>query len=186
MGVLTRQELEECNAAFDRFDQSKGGSISVTELRNLLKDINQLPDEDELFDLLLILNLDTSGSISRNQFIELVEQSKKKRIANIDEKGTIEAFVVCGGQQDKTGSVSTQKIAKVFKEFELSLDIDMDPSLWLNKLKLQLLLRRRKLKKARKNELFEYHHAQFHSLTSIYTTPFSLSLQPSKQNIQTI
>ncbi|KAH7831955.1 dynein light chain [Monocercomonoides exilis] len=122
--VLSRQEAEECKAAFDRYDTGKTGFVNLSELRKLLNEIGQLPNDDELFDLILQLNLDTSGTISFASYIELIELHKKKIHGALDDQGTLDAFVVCGGNRDKTGTVSTKKVSKIIHEYELTIDID--------------------------------------------------------------
>lgn len=138
--VLSRQEAEESRIAFERYDAAKTGFVNLSDLRKLLQEINQLPNDEELFDLILKLNLDSSGTISFNSFIELIELHKKKIHGALDDQGTLEAFglelksrtndnifviiVACGGNRDKTGTVPTKKVSKVIHEFELTIDID--------------------------------------------------------------
>ena len=90
--ILTRQEAEDCKNTFDRYDTQKTGSVNVSDLRSILSEINQLPNEDEFFDLTLKLNLDPTGTISFHTFIELVELHKKKVHGSLDDQGTLEAF----------------------------------------------------------------------------------------------
>ena len=90
--VLSRQEAEECKNAFDRYDTGKTGYVNLSDLRKLLSEIGQLPNDDELFDLVLKLNLDTSGTIPFQSFIELIELHKKKIHGALDDQGTLDAF----------------------------------------------------------------------------------------------
>ncbi|KAK2954096.1 putative Dynein 18 kDa light chain, flagellar outer arm [Blattamonas nauphoetae] len=122
--LLTRQEAEECKVAFDRRDVNQMKFINLKDLREVLQEVNQLPPDDELFELVLKLNLDSSGTITFQQFIRLVEMHKEKQHGNLDDNGTLEAFVVCGGNPDKTGTVETRKITKIVKQYELPVDIE--------------------------------------------------------------
>lgn len=40
------------------------------------------------------------------------------------EADTIEAFIALGGNRDKSGKISTERLAATIKEFELNVDID--------------------------------------------------------------
>jgi calmodulin len=66
-----------------------------------------------------------SGSIDFGEFLKVVEQ-KKERAENFDdEDDLIDAFVACGGNEDKTGCVEKETMVRIIKQdFGLTIDIE--------------------------------------------------------------
>ena len=55
---------------------------------------------------------------------KVIENQKASAAQANDETDTIEAFVALGGNPDKSGEISTDKLKAVITEFQLTIDID--------------------------------------------------------------
>ena len=49
---------------------------------------------------------------------------QKQKEAHDGESDTLDAFIALGGNADKTGQISTDKLRNVVKEFDLTIDIN--------------------------------------------------------------
>ena len=84
--------------------------IDVWELKSVLEAMGQRPTEDELFSLISEVDSDFSGTIDFSEFLRIIEKQKEKATAHNDEQDFIDAFVACGGNEDKSG-VGEQRAA---------------------------------------------------------------------------
>lgn len=71
--------------------------------------MDQSPTEDELFRMIAEVDADMSGSIDFSEFLRAIESQKRYAGENSGEGETLDAFVACGGKQDKTGEVQTER-----------------------------------------------------------------------------
>ena len=61
---------------------------------------------------------DNSGEIEFAEFLKVIENQKASAAKASDETDTVEAFVALGGNSDKTGEISTEKLRAVVKVCE--------------------------------------------------------------------
>merc|ERR1712070_314002 len=66
-----------------------------------------------------------SGSIDFAEFLKVIENQKERAENFDDESDMIDAFVACGGQNDKGGHVKRETLVKIIKhDFGLTIDIE--------------------------------------------------------------
>ncbi len=70
-----RKELQE---AFEIFDVNKDGSISKKELENILRSLNEDPEEEEIQQLLDEVDVDGNGEIDFEEFVALMGKIQKE------------------------------------------------------------------------------------------------------------
>eukprot|EP00163_Fabomonas_tropica_P000427 TRINITY_DN1025_c0_g2_i1.p1 TRINITY_DN1025_c0_g2~~TRINITY_DN1025_c0_g2_i1.p1 ORF type:complete len:153 (+),score=34.15 TRINITY_DN1025_c0_g2_i1:861-1319(+) len=121
---LTQDEIDECKTAFDKYDKDGSGSIDVWELRNTLIAMGQQPTEEEVFKLLSEADEDGSGTIEFPEFLNLIAMQKADVDARGDEGDIVDGFVALGGNPDKSGEISSEKLSQIVKMFQLTIDID--------------------------------------------------------------
>ena len=124
MNKLSNEEIEQCRDAFAKFDKDGSGSISDWELKAMLQSMGQDPSDEEVFDMIAEVDADGSGEIDFSEFLQVIIQQKEKTASQDDESDTIDAFISLGGNADKTGEVSTEKLRSICKDFGLTIDID--------------------------------------------------------------
>jgi calmodulin len=125
MGALSNEEIEACREAFARFDKDSSGAIDMWELRATLQSMGQEPSDEELFDMIAEVDTDGSGEIDFPEFLKVISSQKSKLANQDDESDTVDAFIALGGNADKTGEISTEKLRGIVKEFGLTIDIDV-------------------------------------------------------------
>lgn len=86
--------------------------------------MGQNPTEEEIFQMISQVDDDNSGEIEFAEFMKVIEIQQASNAKVSDETDTIEAFVALGGNADKTGEISTEKLRAVVKDFGLTIDID--------------------------------------------------------------
>ena len=122
---LSGREIDACREAFVAFDKDKSGTIDVWELRQVLADMGQAPTEEELFAMMAEVDDNMSGSIDFPEFLAVVESQKTQAEQLSKNNDMLDAFVACGGNADKTGSVSRETLVKIIKhDFQLTIDLE--------------------------------------------------------------
>ena len=66
---------------------------------------------------------DNSGEIEFSEFLKVIENQAAVAAAAGDETDTIDAYVALGGNKDKSGCISSDKLINTCKEFGLTIDI---------------------------------------------------------------
>mmetsp|Transcript_1642 Transcript_1642/g.3131 ORF Transcript_1642/g.3131 Transcript_1642/m.3131 type:complete len:169 (-) Transcript_1642:220-726(-) len=122
--VLTQEEIDQCREAFDRFDKDGSGSIDMWELRMVLQAMGQSPTEEELFAMISQVDDHGSGSIDFGEMLKVIDVQKQKMAERDDSQDTLDAFIAMGGNPDKTGQISSDRLRKTIKQFELTIDIE--------------------------------------------------------------
>jgi calmodulin len=123
--MLTQEEIDGCREAFLLFDKDRSGSIDVWELKQVLNAMGQKPSEEELFQMISEIDENMTGSIDFSDFLKVLESQKCRSISYDDESDMIDAFVACGGEPDKTGSVRSDTLIRIIKsDFGLTIDIE--------------------------------------------------------------
>ena len=123
--VLSQEEIDGCREAFLAFDKDRSGTIDVWELRQVLEAMGQKPTEEELFQMISEVDENMSGSIDFAEFLKVIENQKERAENFDDESDMIDAFVACGGLQNKSGHVKRDTLVRIIKhDFGLTIDIE--------------------------------------------------------------
>ena len=77
--------------------------------------MGQNPTEEEIFQMISQVDDDNSGEIEFAEFLKVIENQKTTAAKANDETDTIDAFIALGGQPNKTGEISTDKLKEVIK-----------------------------------------------------------------------
>lgn len=120
---LTEEERNQCREAFEKFDKDNSGAISDWELKAMLASMGQDPSDEEIFDMIAAVDDDGSNEIDFKEFCAVILMQKQKESGD-GESDTLDAFIALGGNQDKTGQVSTDKLRAVVNDFGLTIDIN--------------------------------------------------------------
>ncbi|GHP10857.1 SH3 domain-containing YSC84-like protein 1 [Pycnococcus provasolii] len=121
---LDGDEIAACREAFAKFDKDGSGTIDTNELKATLQSMGQNPTEEELFQMISQVDDDASGEIEFAEFLKVIENQKAAQAAADDDSDTVEAFVALGGNPDRSGEISTDKLRAVIQEFQLTIDIE--------------------------------------------------------------
>ena len=121
---LSQEDVNACREAFNKFDKDGSGTIDASELKATLNAMGQDLNEEEIFQMISQVDDDNSGEIEFAEFLKVIENQKASAAKASDETDTVEAFVALGGNSDKTGEISTEKLRAVVKDFGLTIDIE--------------------------------------------------------------
>ncbi|KAF9919372.1 hypothetical protein BX616_005415 [Lobosporangium transversale] len=75
-------EIADLKESFDTFDRNNDGSINRRELHSLLHIVGHKVNAKGLENLLAEYDVDLSGSIDFNEFVQLAQQLIKNKISN--------------------------------------------------------------------------------------------------------
>jgi Ca2+-binding EF-hand superfamily protein len=120
MAPLSNEEIEQCRVAFNKFDKDGSGSIADWELKQMLQSMGQDPSDDEIFEMIAQVDDDGSNEIDFGEFCKVIQIQKAASAGQSDETDTIDAFIALGGNADKSGQVSADKLRGIIKEVRSS------------------------------------------------------------------
>lgn len=121
---LTPEEVDMCRKAFAMFDRDASGTIDTKELKTALSALGQNPSEEELFVMISQVDEDGSKCIEFTEFMHVIQINKALSEKNSDEQELIDAFCALGGNIDKTGRISVDKLKQICVDFELTVSVD--------------------------------------------------------------
>jgi len=139
--VITDAEREEFNDAFKLFDKDGDGSITVTEIHTVFKDLGfkqyQKKDVEKMVES---VDKDGNGTIDLDEFIGLLRSKKSGKYAKMSPEDELkEAFKIF--DSDNNGTIDADELSTVMKalgedlnkeeiEFMIkSVDIDGDKNI---------------------------------------------------------
>ncbi|KAG2425323.1 hypothetical protein HXX76_013738 [Chlamydomonas incerta] len=106
------------------FDKDGSGTIDTKELRTALSALGQNPSEEDMFVMISQVDQDGSRCIEFKEFVRVIQINKQMSAKDADEVDTLDAFVALGGNLDKTGRISIDKLRAICEEFELTVNVD--------------------------------------------------------------
>jgi calmodulin len=113
--ALTNQEIEQCRTAFQQFDRDSSGTIDSNELKETLEAMGQHPTDEEVFSMLNLIDDNGSGTCDFSEFVKVILDQKLQQLDVDGELDTIAAFVAMGGNEDKSGVITSEKLSKTIK-----------------------------------------------------------------------
>lgn len=108
MDDIPEHRLKDYRDAFEMFDKDKDGTITVRELANVMRSLNQDPSEQELQDMIAEVDVDGNGRIDFEEFVSLMNRRSKE--TDIEEE-VINAFRVF--DKDGNGLISSNELRQV-------------------------------------------------------------------------
>ncbi len=105
---LQEDKVIECREVFELFDKDKSGSISTSELGDVMRALGANPSNTELQEMIEEVDKNKSGHIEFEEFLILFE--KKMREPD-SEQDLIEAFRIF--DRDNSGTISAKELKHV-------------------------------------------------------------------------
>lgn len=103
---LTKEQISDFREAFSLFDHDENGSISASELGQVLKALGQNPSKNELSDMINEVDVDGNGTVEFAEFVILMTNKVKEMTK---EEEISEAFNVLDKEKDNHISVKELK-----------------------------------------------------------------------------
>ncbi|KAI9900855.1 hypothetical protein N3K66_005117 [Trichothecium roseum] len=107
---FTADELAHFREAFNVFDSNGNGQITKEDLGRVMRSLGQKPSDAELQDMLNEVDLDQSGAVDFQEFLQMM--SKKGSKTSMEQE-LQEAFKVFDA--DGTGTISREELKHVMK-----------------------------------------------------------------------
>jgi Ca2+-binding EF-hand superfamily protein len=103
---LSKEQIADFREAFSLFDHDENGSISASELGQVLKALGQNPSKNELSDMINEVDVDGNGTVEFAEFVILMTNKVKEMTK---EEEISEAFNVLDKEKDNHISVKELK-----------------------------------------------------------------------------
>eukprot|EP00612_Vaucheria_litorea_P002478 CAMPEP_0171459286 /NCGR_PEP_ID=MMETSP0945-20130129/4630_1 /TAXON_ID=109269 /ORGANISM="Vaucheria litorea, Strain CCMP2940" /LENGTH=149 /DNA_ID=CAMNT_0011985273 /DNA_START=27 /DNA_END=476 /DNA_ORIENTATION=- len=115
--ALTEEQIAECRDAFSIFDKDGNGTISTSEIAQVMRSMNQNPSEEEIQQMISEVDSDGSGNIDFDEFLRMMAKSMNEE-RNADEE-MLAAFQVF--DRDGNGLISIDELKQVMIELDQQL-----------------------------------------------------------------
>lgn len=108
MAEMDENTIAEFKEAFALFDKDNDGTITTTELGTVMRSLGQAPTDSELQDMINEVDVDGSGTIDFQEFLEMMTKHMKETDTEQELK---EAFKVFDKNGD--GKISAEELKTV-------------------------------------------------------------------------
>mmetsp|Transcript_29921 Transcript_29921/g.88966 ORF Transcript_29921/g.88966 Transcript_29921/m.88966 type:complete len:519 (-) Transcript_29921:688-2244(-) len=109
---LTDDEKADLKETFDMFDKDGGGTISLDELREVMKKMGQTLTERELLEVFNEVDADKNGEIDFDEFTIMMQSTAGDRG---ERQELVDAFAVF--DEDGSGSTSKAEVKEIMEKF---------------------------------------------------------------------
>jgi len=118
---LGNERYKEIVKMFDLYDSDGGGEIDIKELQNLMKSLGQVMDEIEIKQMMNVLDVDHSGTVSKAEFLIWHLEQTTAEVLPPEEiaRGLFEFF-----DEDKSGHIATSEFFDKLANLDVGLTID--------------------------------------------------------------
>ncbi len=111
---LSEDEVNEIKEAFDLFDSDKSGSIDKSELKNALQNLGIDNKNHTLATMMKDLDKDDSGTVSFDEFIEMMTAKMSDKDTKEDLYKVFRLFI----GDDSTDKISLKHLKKVASDLQ--------------------------------------------------------------------
>ncbi|KAF5454675.1 hypothetical protein F2P56_024322 [Juglans regia] len=111
--VLSEEQIAEFQEAFCLFDKDGDGSITIEELANAIRSLDQNPTQEELQTMINEVDVDGNGTIEFGEFLNLMARKMKENEAEEELKEAFKVF-----DQDQDGYISPNELRHVMINLE--------------------------------------------------------------------
>ena len=128
--VALRRQIEDAERAWKCIDVDNSGTIDEDEMKLLMQSIGQTCGKEEISQMMLELDLDGDGDITKDEFIKWIVKQNDGSEPSVEELAQILFDMF---DSDKSGSISVQEFMKSTngcKRFSLD-DITMIARNWM-------------------------------------------------------
>ena len=94
---LSKEQIEELQAAFEIFDKDSDGVITVEELEEVVRSLGQVTRPEDVREMISQLDADKSGTVDFHEFLIMMA---KKMVAGEEDDELRQAFHVFDDNKD--------------------------------------------------------------------------------------
>ena len=116
----SQKRIMEITEAFNLFDKDCDGNIDIKELVTVMRTLGYDPDKQELEDIIKTFDVDKSGTIDKDEFINLLTTKIKEQK---DDKDLLEIFNMF--DKDRDGLICETDINYIIDEIGEEFDIQI-------------------------------------------------------------
>ncbi|KAK5089441.1 Mitochondrial group I intron splicing factor ccm1 [Exophiala xenobiotica] len=119
---LSAEQIQSLKDVFSLFDKDGSGSISTSELGDVMRSLGQNPTDAELQDMVNEVDTDQSGSIELNEFMAMMATSLQPQDTAEETRAAFNVF-----DKDGSGTISASELRDVMKSLGENLtDAEID------------------------------------------------------------
>ncbi|CAF1147291.1 unnamed protein product [Adineta steineri] len=110
-GKLSKTQMKELRDAFDMFDRDQSGSISSSELKQLLIALNFKPTENLLRKVMREMDADGNGTIEFDEFVKVMGSVYARKLTDDEMQRAFKCF-----DKDDSGFITIEELRDVLRQ----------------------------------------------------------------------
>ncbi|KIW42932.1 uncharacterized protein PV06_06430 [Exophiala oligosperma] len=119
---LAEDEIKAFKDVFALFDKDNSGTITASELGEIMRSLGQNPSDSELQDMINEVDIDNSGAIDFDEFIKMMSTTVKAHHFADETRAAFNVF-----DKDGSGTISADELRQVMKSIGENLtDAEID------------------------------------------------------------
>lgn len=119
---FTEKEMAEIREAFDLFDKNKDGTISIDELKTVLKSLGIKSSDTQLMDMINSVDIDKNGVIDIQEFTQLMPSFGLTTSSVAPQSTTFNTLQAqhnsSASEQSKYSASEEEELRRAFREFD--------------------------------------------------------------------
>mmetsp|Transcript_1051 Transcript_1051/g.3414 ORF Transcript_1051/g.3414 Transcript_1051/m.3414 type:complete len:158 (-) Transcript_1051:2228-2701(-) len=111
---LTEDEVREFREVFDLVDKDKGGTISPSEVKELMGLLGMHPSHEEVVEMVREIDIDGNGEVDFEEFLQVMAGHQN---TNYTKRELVRAFRLFQGSNQPTGFISPEALEKAITTY---------------------------------------------------------------------
>ncbi|CAF0764636.1 unnamed protein product [Rotaria sordida] len=130
-GNLSNRQMKDLRDAFDLFDRDKSGTISLSELEQVLIALNFKPTDSLVRKVMKEMDIDGNGSVEFDEFVKVMKNVYERKFTDDEMRRVFKCFDI-----DGSGYVTADELHEILKRLnrdisknqirEVINEVDMD------------------------------------------------------------
>ncbi|CAF4541528.1 unnamed protein product [Rotaria sp. Silwood1] len=109
-GNLSNRQMKDLRDAFDLFDRDRSGTISLSELKQVLVALNFNPTDSLVRKVMKEMDIDGNGSVEFDEFVKVMKNVYERKFTDDEMRRAFKCF-----DMDNSGYITASELHEVLR-----------------------------------------------------------------------